>query len=195
MSEPNWNQSLLNEAIVTPPNYVFGRAKKRKEQDSPADLEHSTPSCSLRDFHAFKEEKRDMFAFLLAAQQQEFKKINPTLHQIQETNAKIETSIEHLYKENAELKKEIEKLKKQKKEDTKYITTLEDRIETIQKGFRKANFEIKNVPRIEKKTKDDLTKLATCLSTTVGANITKSDIKDIYRVRGKMEMSLTQQLL
>lgn len=183
MSESNLNDQSLSEPNVTPPNFVFGRAKKRKETHSPADPRLSTPSIGLNDYSAFKEEMREMFASLLAAQRQEFNNINPTLKKIQETNAKIETSIEYLQNENADLKKKIENLERQKKEDSKYIFTLEDKIENIQKNNRKANIEIKNVPKLEKETKEDLVKYAISLSTTVSANITKSDIKDIYRVR------------
>lgn len=184
LSESNLIDQGTSEPNVTPPNFVSNRAKKRKEDErSPVDLSLSSPSTDLNDFCAFKEEMRGMFASLLAAQRQEFSNINPTLMKIQETNAKIETSIEYLQKENAELKKKIENLEQQKKEDAKNIFVLEEKIENMQKIYRKANIEIKNVPKLEKETKDDLIKYTTSLATTVGASITKSDIKDIYRVR------------
>ncbi|CAG4978670.1 unnamed protein product [Parnassius apollo] len=85
---------------------------------------------------------RDMFASLLAAQQQEFNKINKRLKQIQETSTKIETSVEHLHKENAELKKEIENLKQQKKEDTKYISS-KIKLRSYKKGLEKQNSRLK----------------------------------------------------
>lgn len=185
LSDSNLNDQSVTESNVTPPNFVFGRAKKRKEQDSPTDIRQSTPGTGSNEFEAFKEEVREMFASLLAAQKQEFNNINPTLKKLQETNAKIETSIEHLQNENAELKKRIENLEQQKKEDAKYIFTLEDKIENMQKNYRKASIEIKNVPKLEKESKDDLIKYAKSLSTTVGASITNSDIKDIYRVRAQ----------
>ncbi|CAG9789175.1 unnamed protein product [Diatraea saccharalis] len=189
LSESNLNDQITaGEQNITPPNFVFTRAaKKRKEQDSPTNLMELPYSATENDFHAFVNEMRGMFNNLLAAQRQEFDNINPTLKSIQETNAKIEASIEYLHIENTELKKKIKNLEQQKKEDAKYIVSLEEKLENVQKGYRKANFEIKNVPKVEKETKEDLIKLTTCLSNTVGVNITKSDIKDIYRVRGRKE--------
>ncbi|KAI5644497.1 hypothetical protein NE865_03386 [Phthorimaea operculella] len=64
-------------------------------------------------------------------------------------------------------------------------TILEDKIELMQKSYRKTNFEIKNVPKKENETKEDLINMITCLSSTVGATITKMEVKDVYRVRGK----------
>lgn len=182
-----YDLSTTIDPTVTPPNYVTGRAKKRKDCNSPSDQGESSTNTGNNDLSAFRDEMREMFTSLLAAQRQEFNKINPTLKKIQESNAKIECSIEFLSNQNAELQKRIEKLELQKKEDAKYIVTLEDKIENMQKNYRKANFEIKNAPKKEKETKDDLIKMVTCLSTTVGADIAKPDIKDIYRVRGKRD--------
>lgn len=50
---------------------------------------------------------------------------------------------------------------------------------------RKTNFEIKNVPKMEKETKQDLINMVTCLSENVDCKISKTDLKDIYRVRPK----------
>ncbi|CAH2216335.1 jg23165, partial [Pararge aegeria aegeria] len=49
------------------------------------------------------------------------------------------------------------------------------------------NFEIKNVPKKVNETKEDLIEMVNCLSKSVGTSIAVSDIKDIYRVRGKRE--------
>lgn len=55
----------------------------------------------------------------------------------------------------------------------------------MQMGSRRANFDIKNVPRKNNETKEDLIDMVMCLSHSIDCKITKSDIKDIYRVRGK----------
>ncbi|XP_063822891.1 uncharacterized protein LOC135072784 [Ostrinia nubilalis] len=188
LSESNLNVSPPRDLNITPPNYVSNRAaKKRKEDHSPpmhTDTQHEPGN---NDISALREEMREMFATLLATQRQEFEKINPTLKQIQDTNIKIESSIEFLSRQNLELQKRIETLELQKKEDAKHITALEDKIENMLKHSRKANFEIKNVPKKEKETKEDLIKMVTCLSSSVGAALTKSDVADIYRVRGKKD--------
>ncbi|CAG9118449.1 unnamed protein product [Plutella xylostella] len=111
--------------------------------------------------------------------------------QIQETNASIQSSIAFLTAQNEDFKKKIDQLELKAKEDRKQISILEDKIESMQKGNRKANFEIKNVPKKPNETKEDLIKIVTCLSTSVAANVTPADVMDIYRVRGKQEGVLT----
>lgn len=183
LSDSNLNESS-NEMNNTPPNFVFGRAKKRKEQHSPIDAQCYDKDSELCNL---KEEMREMFSSLLSAQREEFNKINPTLKKLHETNSKIESSIEFLSQNNLELQKRIELLEQQKKEDSRYIAVLEDKMENLLKSTRKANFELKNVPKKERESKDDLINMVTCLSSSVGASLNRSDIADIYRVNGKKE--------
>ncbi|KAI5634022.1 hypothetical protein NE865_13272 [Phthorimaea operculella] len=177
-SESDLNNSVLLAENKTPPSYVFGREnrpKKRKELDSPT----SPVSC---DFSDFKKEMRDLFA---SQQAELLGKINPTLCKLQETNIKIEQSLEFLHSQYKDLNNKVEKLESRTKEDGDNIVILEDKMENLQKGLRKANFEIKNVPKMENETKDDLIRYVTTLSTSVGSSIAQHDIRDIYRVRGK----------
>lgn len=78
-------------------------------------------------------------------------------------------------------------MEKKIQEDGKYISVLESRIEDLQMGMRKTNFELKNVPKKSNETKEDLIDMVVCLSKNVGSSLEKSDVKDIYRVRPKKE--------
>ncbi|KAG7296506.1 hypothetical protein JYU34_020280 [Plutella xylostella] len=53
--------------------------------------------------------------------------------------------------------------------------------------MRKASFEIKNVPKVKNETKQDLIEMVTTLSNNIGCTLSRNDVKDIYRVRGKKE--------
>lgn len=123
----------------------------------------------------------------MASQNLEFQKNANTLKEIQKTNDNIENSITFLAAQNKEFQEKIEKLEGQIKEDRKYISVLEDKIEDMQKDRRKANLEIKNVPRKTSEAKDDLIDMVISLSNTVGCQMVKSDIRDIYRIRGKKD--------
>ncbi|CAG9137796.1 unnamed protein product [Plutella xylostella] len=104
-----------------------------------------------------------------------------------QTNLNIENSISFLTSQNEEFKNKIELLEGQAKEDRRYISVLESKIEDLQRENRKTNFEIKNVPKQERETKEDLIEMVLCLSKNIDCSINKTDIKDIYRVRGKRE--------
>lgn len=155
------------EITITPTSRVYPRYKRKRDEDS-AEL------CS------FKDEIKS----LLLVQEKELKKI---LTEIQLSNSNIQSSVEHLISQNEEFKKKIEFLEQQRKEDKKYITILEDKIEDLQIATRKTNFEMKNVPRKQSETKEDLIEMVMCLSKNIGCNINETDIKDIYRVKSKKE--------
>lgn len=64
---------------------------------------------------------------------------------------------------------------------------LENRLEDIQRTNRKNNIEMKNVPKGKTETKEDLMDMVVRLGKSIDCNINQSDVKDIYRVRGKKE--------
>ncbi|CAH2216369.1 jg2369, partial [Pararge aegeria aegeria] len=168
-------------------------------EDSPNKSDSTSSFVSLRnkrkrekedfsfEFSVFKEEMKSLIHSMVSTNSEEIKKITPTLADIQQSNRNIENSIAFLTSQNEEYKKKIELLEMQAQEDRKYITILEDKIEDIQKGMRKTSFEVKNVPRNDKETKEDLLDMVTCLSKNIDCEISRSDIRDIYRVRPRKE--------
>lgn len=172
-SEPDIN--LSNQHEKTPPNFVSQRNKRRREDDSNLEMV------------GFKEEMKNMLTSMFSTQAKELQKLNATQKEIQNSNHNIEKSIAYLTAQNEEFKKKVEFLEGLMKEDRQYISVLEERIEDLQRGSRKTNFEMKNVPKKSSETKEDLVEMVLNLSNSVGCKIDKNDIKDIYRVRGKKE--------
>lgn len=168
----------VDQKIATPPNFATTRNKRRREED---DIDITS------QLEAFKTEMKAMITSLLAEQGKELAKISPTLEEIQQSNANIESSMAFLTAQNDEFKKKIESLEVQLKHDRECIVILEQRIEDIQMSSRKANFVIKDVPKGRNETRQDLIDMAISLSQTIGGDLKKTDIKDIYRLKGKKE--------
>lgn len=164
---------------TTPPNYVFSRTK----------------SVTTEDLQIFKEEIKSMIEALWSSQQQDIKNIPDTLKEIHQTNLNIEKSISLLYAQNEELTKKVTQLENKAKEDRDYIVLLEEKIENLQMGSRKSSLEIKNVPRQNNETKEDLVDMVLCLSSSIGSTLNRSDIKDVYRVRGKKKDSVSTPII
>lgn len=169
LSETDLNQFGVTE---TPPNFVSSRYKRRGESYT-------------SELSGLKDEMRSMMLSLFKAQKQEMEKISLTLQEIKETNISIENSIKYLTSQNEEFKNKIEHLEGQIKEDRQYLCILEDKLEDLQMWSRKSNFEIKNVPKKENETKEDLITMVMCLTKNIGCEINRTQVKDIYRVRGK----------
>lgn len=187
------SESNISEQVErTPPNFVVQRNKRGRGHD----YEY--------DFNSFRDEMKTMISSLMSAQQDEIKKIYPTLMDIKKTNNNIQNTIDFLAIQNDELKKKIEQLELRTKKDKEYITLLEDKVEDLQRESRKANIQIQNVPRAPNETKEDLMKMVLSFSNSIDCSIGKKDIKDIYRIQNKrdinkspiiMEISCTLQKL
>lgn len=152
----------------TPPSFMH-RIKRRRDEDF---------ACEISELKA-------MLTCFMQKQDQDFKKNTATLKEIQQTNLNIKDSVAYLSAQNEEFKRKIENLEGQIREDRKYINILEGKIEDMQKDCRKSNFEIKNVPKKSNESKENLIEMIVSLSENVGSQLTKNDVKDIYRIRGK----------
>lgn len=166
--------NLLEHENKTPPYYVFQRVKRSWDD-----------TAIIDQLDAFKKEMREMMELFSGKQENEIQQITRTLKDIQQSNAKIENSISFVTAQNEELQKKINQLENQAKEDKKYTTLLENKLEEFQMGSRKSNFVIKNVPKKNSESKEDLIEMVMCLCQNIDCTIYKYDIKDIYRVRGK----------
>lgn len=170
-SESNLNDTKTYED-KTPPTFVSQRVKRRREED-----------CI---FDSLKNDIKELSS-LLFAQNTELQAIKSTLKDIKQTNTNIEKTMEFLTQKNEELQNKINLLEIQSKKDRECITLLEDKIEDMQRNNRKTCLEIKNVPKINNETRQDLMDMVINLTESIKCKIENSDIKDIYRVQGKKD--------
>lgn len=156
-------------------DYVSQRPKRKRDL------------CTKTDLEDFKNEMKDMIRSYMSTQRQEHENITSKLHSIQQTNHSIENSIAFLMSQNEEYKKQIEALELQTKKDREYISLLEEKLEDTHITLRKSSLEIKNVPRKKQETSGDLVDMVMNLTKSISCPMGKSDIKDIFRVKGKKE--------
>ncbi|XP_026749124.2 uncharacterized protein LOC113509897 [Galleria mellonella] len=162
---------------LTPTNFLMTRRKRSREEDI----------IGMSDLTAFKDEMMKSMAALFANSDAKISQMLSSFKEVQETNQGILESINFLTEQNKQLNAKIDSLELQRRKDSEYITLLENRIEDQQMLSRKQNFELKNVPRKESETREDLVDMVIHLSKTVGCEISRRDITDIYRVRGKKD--------
>lgn len=160
----------------TPPNFVTQRPHT---QDKQINLQLNEQMSD------FRKEIRELLMHYIGTQNEDINDLKATLNEIKQSNLNIESSMASLILQNEELKKDMAILENEIKQDRQYILFLENKVEDLQTGSRKSNIELKNVPKKDKENKTDLIDMVLCLSETIGCQVTKKDIKDIYRVRGK----------
>lgn len=158
----------------TPTDFGATRIKRKRSEDQ-----------SL-DFEAFKNEIRTMIKSVIESQENEAKTVGPSIKEIQQSIMNIEQSMALLNAQNEDMKKKLNTLEVERKKDRDHIAILEDKIEDMQRQNRKSCIEIKNVPRKENETREDLLNITTELSKTVKCpELSVNQITDIYRIKGK----------
>lgn len=161
---------------VSPPNYVAARNKrKRSTEVSLSQIQDMTMEL--------KSEMNELINKLAETQSTQINTILSTLKDIQQTNNMLQTTLTHLTEENSELRAKIEKFEIQEKKDREQIILLESKLEEIQRGERKTNIEIKNIPLTGSENKKDLLQLVSKLSETLQVKFEKTEIKDIIKVK------------
>ncbi|KAJ2951566.1 hypothetical protein O0L34_g13714 [Tuta absoluta] len=166
----------MSEDGKSPISHVTQREKKENQDQK---LENSLA------YNDFKEEMRKLVTYFMTQQKSEMEIMRTTLQEIRESNIHIQNSIDHLHDQNEEIRTKLAIIEEHAKEDREYILFLENKVENMELGIRKTNSEVKNVPKKENERKEDLIEMVLKLAKTVGCVMNKSDLKDIYRVRGK----------
>jgi hypothetical protein len=175
-SDPDMSICLSEESASPVGNITFRHPKPTHKRNT---IE------SKNQMETFQMEMRKLMTYFISSQKEELQQLNTTMKEIQEINKGTEFSIAKLTKQNEEFLKRIDKLEESVKEDREYILFLEDKLEELQLGNRKTNFEIKGVPKKESETKQNLVEIVIALSESIDYKISKSDINDIYRIRSK----------
>ena len=144
--------------------------------------ENNYLSDQLKDF---KEEMRRLMTYFTATQKEELSSMNAHMTDLRQSSHNIESSISFLTEQNNELKNRVSEMEERANDDRQYILFLENKVDSLEQGYRKTNFELKNVPRQVNEKKEDLINMVVHLSETINCQITKSDLRDIYRVKSK----------
>lgn len=105
--------------------------------------------------------------------------------EIRQTNLEIEKSLEFVSKQYEDMRQKLESLEHVHKELLSYITSLELKIENLERNSKSTTVEIRNVPASDSETKAGLCELIerTCKALEVGVNT--NDLKDVFRVSNK----------
>lgn len=137
-------------------------------------------------------ELKNMFQALSEEQNKHFTELQATVNNLKEQNEVLTKSVETMSSKYDEFLNKITKLEKERKEDKKVIhyleekiELLEDKIENFERGQKSSGIEIRNMPIQKQETKDDLSKLVIDLGKAIKVDIQTSNIRDIFRIKGK----------
>lgn len=129
----------------------------------------------------FMSEVRAMFEDFVTQQNNKLQKLESSLSEIKKQNEGINTSLAALSDKYDDIQKELESLKLERKEHCVYIKNLEDKIENFEKQSCMTKLEIRNVPRLNNETKENLCNAVIKIGKIFNMPLQTSSIRDIYR--------------
>lgn len=139
------------------------------------------------EFKQFKEDMQKMFSAWTSDQDKKMQRIEDRLIQIQSHYGEIEKSLEYVSKTQEETTARVDSLEKKCADNEVVISTLKDEIENFHRYAKISCLELRNVPAKLQESKEELVKIVAQLGKTINLELSASDIKNIYRVPGKVE--------
>lgn len=191
----NSEPSLSTIGIIDTPTNYENRAVKR--------VRRTSGNISFRDeFLSFKDDIKQMFTKLQTDTMNEIKnqfssfkistdarltKIEDSLTLIEKSNQEIDKSISFTTKQYDDMKLKSDRMERECKEHRALLSSLEEKIEEMQRISNINFLELRNLPKIQNESKNDLERYLGNLLKTVNSNVSNSCIKDAFRLPGKKD--------
>ncbi|KAJ8714482.1 hypothetical protein PYW07_002707 [Mythimna separata] len=100
-------------------------------------------------------------------------------------NSELKHSVEVMSSKYDEFLRRVATLEAERIEDKKKIQLLEEKLEQMERKTRSTGIEIRNIPKTDGETKEDLCSLVLNMGTSLNIDVKSSNIKDIYRLKSK----------
>lgn len=109
------------------------------------------------------------------------KELQSTVTEIREQNVRLQESVDFTAHKYDEILTKMKHMEEARKEDKIYILSLENKIDKLEQQSRATSIEIRNLPKKNGETKQDLLDTLNDIYKTIKLPLNESDVKDIFR--------------
>lgn len=127
----------------------------------------------------------EMFSAHTNEQAKLFKDLQTIVSSIKEQNDELKKSVDTMSSKYDEFLSRISVLEAEKKQDRYIIQQLQEKIENMERKSRFSGIEIRNIPKNNEETKENLCTTVKKLGECLKVNLQDSDIRDVYRINSK----------
>lgn len=131
---------------------------------------------------SFMSEMKAMFADFKNEQHAKVEKICTAVEEIKTQNTEIRSSIDFLSGKYETLVDQVKELMEENTQQEKYIHSLEQKLENIERSSRSTCLEIKNIPVNKSETKTVLIETITNIGKILNLNLQQQEVKDVFRI-------------
>lgn len=128
-------------------------------------------------------EIKKMIAEMKAEQMQKLETLNSTINSLVKQNEKLQTSVDFMSSKYDDLLNKIDNLQRQNNDYKKSVTSLEKRIEILERNARSCTIEIRNIPKSSSENKKSMINVIKTVGEALCPDtpIQDFEIKEIYR--------------
>lgn len=179
-SEPD----LQNNAHENSPDHITQRNNKKRRFSGE----------EVNELSAFKSELMAMMSGFMASQntrldtlESHIKEVKTQNVSIHTTNQDIERAMTVMTGDIKTIESKISSLERERKSFSEDLAIIGEKIQDIEKSAIKTSIEIRNVPKKNKESKEDLFGYAVKLCQELSCSTRQADIRDVYRLPSKRE--------
>ncbi|CAH2985531.1 unnamed protein product [Chilo suppressalis] len=137
------------------------------------------------EFLSMQDKFTNMFITQKREQDTKLSNILECVSNIKQQNDDIRESIKFMSEKYDNLMLHVQNLQEENKMYKKRIQTLEDKIDGFERLSYTSRIELRNVPKKEGETKEDLVNILLKTGEVIGTTIQQSDVRDIFRINTK----------
>lgn len=195
LTTPSIPVAASDDSLASPVRFALREASLHQSASAPdlSPKSNVTERNKKRKFDGVDETAveltRAMFTTYSSKQEIQYEDMMIKINSIIEQNIELKRSVELMSDKYDEFLGRIATLEAEKKEDKRLIRQLEDKIELLERTSRATGIEIRNVPKIDSETKDDLCELVSNLGQSLNLEISQSDLRDVHRLKTKEKSS------
>ncbi|CAG4939766.1 unnamed protein product [Parnassius apollo] len=127
----------------------------------------------------------EMFSVYTNEQAKHFKDLQIIVSSIKEQNDELKKSVDTMSSKYDEFLSRLSILEAEKRQDRYIIQQLQEKIENMERKYRFSGIEIRNIPKNNEESKENLCSTVKKLGECLNVNLRDSDIKDVYRTNSK----------
>lgn len=187
LSDPTLNSQSLEVGIKDIFVNVGRRTRRRLDEES---YEPNSTGCNT-----LLSEITKLFSDFERKQNRKLDSMNSTMSDILDQNSKIHESITFFSQKYDELLERLDTTERENCLLKQQISSLEYKIEYLERDTRSAMIEINNLPPVLPENKETLTERLISVGTAINLPINTADVKNIYRMKPKKNTSSISSVL
>lgn len=144
------------------------------------------------ELNSFKDELREMLSQWRIEQKHTLSKLVTDMSELKEqctlirkSNVELEQAVDFVNLKYEEIKVKVEVLEKDVSKNSETLSTLEDKLKDMMMASRSTTIQLRNVPNRERESVGDLMTIFAKIAGVCSADVSQTDLRDIYRLPGK----------